>query len=206
MVVRTQGSQRNHLIILKELKGNPSQNDIITVLRKAIEASKIRVEDLLKVVLLQKILAASESAPADLAKVVRIENAVLKSGVPADILCRTINEAVKPRNKTVLEKIRRPLLDIINGATLTMSGQEVQFAQDFQIGITSNIQADENKLNAAPTMAVQPDSNQIPNGFKPDSNRIQTGFQPDSPRCLSIKAATSCQSTDSSAINLNAVF
>ena len=133
-------------MILRELRGNPSQNDIISVLRKAIEASKIRVEDLLKVVLLQKILAASESVPADLAKVVRIENAVLKSGVPADILCRTINEAVKPRNKTVLEKMRRPLLDIINGATLTMSGQEFQFTQDFQAGIISNIQADENKL------------------------------------------------------------
>ena len=133
-------------IILKELKGNPSQNDIINVLRKAIEASKIRVEDLLKVMLLQKLLAASESVPADLAKVVRIENAIIKSGVTSDSLSRTINEAVKPRNKTILEKMRRPLLDIINGGAVTLSGQEVQLMQDYQLGIRSNIQADDNKL------------------------------------------------------------
>ena len=127
-------------IILKELKGNPSQNDIMNVLRKAIEASKIRVEDLLKVVLIQKILAATESVPTDLAKVVRIENAIIKSGVSSENLCRTINEAVKPRNKTILEKMRRPLMDIINGASLTVSGSEVQFSQEYQEGIKNNIQ------------------------------------------------------------------
>ena len=127
-------------IILKELKGNPSQNDIMNVLRKAIEASKIRVEDLLKVVLIQKILAATESVPTDLAKVVRIENGIIKSGVSSENLCRTINEAVKPRNKTILEKMRRPLMDIINGASLTVSGSEVQFSQEYQEGIKNNIQ------------------------------------------------------------------
>ena len=34
-------------IILRELKGNPTHNDVFNVLRKAIEASKVRVEDLL---------------------------------------------------------------------------------------------------------------------------------------------------------------
>merc|ERR1719232_1425898 len=133
-------------IILRELKGNPSQNDIINVLRKAIEASKIRVDDLLKVMLLQKMLAATESVPADLAKVVRLENAIIKSGVAPESLSRTINEAVKPRNKTILEKMRRPLMDIINGGSVTLSGSEVQFTQDYQGGIRANIQADENKL------------------------------------------------------------
>jgi len=133
-------------IILKELKGNPSQNDIINVCRKALEASKIRVESLLKVILLQKILCASESAPVDLAKVVRIENAILRSGVSAEGLCKTINEAVKPRNKGILEKLKRPLLDIINTGNVSVSGQEVSFTQDYQKAMKSNVQADDSKL------------------------------------------------------------
>ena len=133
-------------IIIRELRGNPSQNDVTNVLRKAIEASKIRMEDLLKVMLLQKVLAATESVPTDLAKVVRIENAIIKSGVAAESLSRVINEAVKPRNKSILEKMRRPLQDIINGATLNFTGQEAKFSLDYQEGIRSNIQADEAKL------------------------------------------------------------
>ena len=133
-------------IILRELKGKPSASDVFNVLKKAIEASKVRVEDLLTVCLLQKILAATESVPADLAKVVRIENAVIKSGVSAELVSRTVNEAVKPRNKTILEKMRRPLLDIINSGSVSISGQEVQFSQDYQTGIKSNIEADEAKL------------------------------------------------------------
>ena len=143
------GSESKHegcAIILKDLRGNPSQNDVTNVLRKAIEASKIHNEDILKVLLLQKILAATESIPSDLAKVVRIENAIVKSGVAAESLAKVINEAVKPRNKSILEKMRRPLQDIINGAQLNFAGQEVKFTQDYQEGIKSNIQADENKL------------------------------------------------------------
>jgi len=133
-------------VILKELKGNLSQNDIINIVRKALDASKIRVENLLKVILLQKVLAASESEPADLAKIVRIENAILRSGVSVDGLCRTINEAVKPRNKSILEKLKRPLLDVINSGTVSVTGQEVSFTQDYQTAMKSNVQADENKL------------------------------------------------------------
>eukprot|EP00090_Calanus_glacialis_P025317 TRINITY_DN39537_c0_g1_i1.p1 TRINITY_DN39537_c0_g1~~TRINITY_DN39537_c0_g1_i1.p1 ORF type:complete len:1272 (+),score=291.20 TRINITY_DN39537_c0_g1_i1:133-3816(+) len=133
-------------IILRELRGNPSHNDIINIVRKALDASKIRLENLLKVILLQKVLAASESAPVDLAKVVRIENAMLRSGVSPEGLCKTINEAVKPRNKGILEKLRRPLLDVINSGNVSVSGQEVSFTQDYQKAMKSNVQADDNKL------------------------------------------------------------
>ena len=133
-------------IILQELKASSSHTEILAVVRKALEASRVRVEDLLAVCLLQKILAATESVPADLAKVVRIENAIIRGGVAADLVSRTVNEAVKPRNKTILEKMRRPLLDILNSGTVNISGQEVQFSQDYQTGIKSNIEADEAKL------------------------------------------------------------
>jgi len=133
-------------IILRDLRGNVTQNDIINIVRKALDASKIRIENLLKVILLQKILAASESAPADLAKVVRIENAMLRSGVSAEGLCKTINEAVKPRNKGILEKLKRPLLDVINSGNVSVSGQEVSFTQDYQKAMKSNVQADDTKL------------------------------------------------------------
>ena len=65
-------------IILQELKASSSHTEILAVVRKALEASRVRVEDLLAVCLLQKILAATESVPADLAKVVRIENAIIR--------------------------------------------------------------------------------------------------------------------------------
>ena len=56
-------------MILRELQGNPSHNDIINVVKKALEMSKVRVESLVKAVLLQKVMAASGAMPADLANI-----------------------------------------------------------------------------------------------------------------------------------------
>ena len=133
-------------MILRELQGNPSHNDIINVVKKALEMSKVRLESLVKVVLLQKVMAASGAMPADLAKVVRIENAILRAGATAENLCKTINEAIKPRNKTTLEKMKRPLEDIITAGTLGVSAADIEFTKDFQKAIKSNVQADEAKL------------------------------------------------------------
>merc|ERR1719273_1397762 len=108
--------------------------------------SKIRVESLVKAVLLQKVMAASGAMPADLAKVIRIENAILRAGATAENLCKTINEAIKPRNKTTLEKMKRPLEDIITAGTLGVSAADIEFTKDFQKAIKSNVQADEAKL------------------------------------------------------------
>ena len=133
-------------MILRELQGNPSHNDIINVVKKALEMSKVRVESLVKAVLLQKVMAASGAMPADLAKVVRIENAILRAGATAENLCKTINEAIKPRNKATLEKMKRPLEDMMTTGTLAVSAADIEFTKDFQKAIKSNVQADEAKL------------------------------------------------------------
>ena len=133
-------------MILREMRANPSHNDLINLVRKALEMSKVRLDSLVKVVLLQKLLAATESMPVDLAKVVRIENAILRAGATAESLCKTINEAIKPRNKAIMEKLRRPLEDILTGGLVAVSAAEVKFSQDFQKAIKSNVQADEAKL------------------------------------------------------------
>jgi hypothetical protein len=133
-------------MIMREMRGNPSHNDIINLVRKALEMSKVRLDALVKVVFLQKLLAATESQPSDLAKVVRIENAILRAGVTAENLCKTINEAIKPRNKAILEKLKRPLDDALTSGMVGVSAAEIQFCQDFQKAIKSNVQADEAKL------------------------------------------------------------
>lgn len=133
-------------MILREMRGNPSHNDIINLVRKALEMSKVRLDSLVKTVLLQKLLAATESMPADLAKVIRIENAILRAGATAENLCKTINEAIKPRNKAILEKLRRPLEDALTSGLVGVSAAEIKFTQDFQKAIKSVGQADEAKL------------------------------------------------------------
>jgi len=132
-------------MILREMKGNPSHNDIINLVRKALEMSKVRLESLVKVVLLQKLLAATEAQPADLAKVVRIENAIMRAGATAENLCKTINEAMKPRNKSILEKLKRPLEDILTSGIVGISAAEIGFTKEFQKAIKAT-GADENKL------------------------------------------------------------
>jgi hypothetical protein len=142
-------------IILREMTAASSHNDIINILRKALEAeSKLRPEAVLKVLLLLKMITASEAAPADLAKAVRIQKALLANGVPADLLCRTINETIKPRKKALLDRMKQPLLDLINGSAaaaaagsiFSLSGQDVANGRDYQKAMTSNVQADDAKL------------------------------------------------------------
>jgi alkylhydroperoxidase/carboxymuconolactone decarboxylase family protein YurZ len=145
------GDSKQHsgaAIIMQEMNTLSSNNDIINILRKAIEADKIKPEQVLKVLLLLKMITASDSPPGDLAKVIRIQKALLHSGVPADILCKTINETVKPRKKTILDRMKQPLQDIINGTTVgfSMSGQEFSNGREYQMAMTSNAQADDAKL------------------------------------------------------------
>ena len=138
-------------IILREMTAASSHNDIINILRKAIEADRIKPEQVLKVLLLLKMITASDSAPGDLAKAVRIQKALLRSGVPTDLLCRTINETIKPRKKAILDRMKQPLLDLINGTAsggnlFSLTGQEVANGRDYQKAMTTNVQADDAKL------------------------------------------------------------
>jgi alkylhydroperoxidase/carboxymuconolactone decarboxylase family protein YurZ len=135
-------------IILREMNTLSSHNDIINILRKAIESDKIKPDNVLKVLLLLKIITALDTPPGDLAKVIRIQKSLLRSGVPADFLCRTINETMKPRKKAILERMKQPLLDIINGLPVgfTMTGQDFTNGREYQMAMTKNVQADDAKL------------------------------------------------------------
>jgi len=135
-------------IITREMNTMSSHNDIINILRKAIDLDKIKPEQVLKVLLFLKLITASESLPGDLAKAIRIQKALLRSGVPVDVLCRTINETIKPRKKAILDQMKQPLLDIINGAAVgfSMVGKDFSNVRDYQIAMTTNAQADDAKL------------------------------------------------------------
>jgi hypothetical protein len=70
-------------------------------------------------------------------------------------LCRTINETIKPRKKALLDRMKQPLLDLINGSAaaaattsgiFSLSGQDVANGRDYAKAMTSNVQADDGKL------------------------------------------------------------
>ena len=129
-----------------ETRNGLTQADLITLLKNILENGNIKPESLAKILMFQQVLTASESTPEDLAKVLRIQNAILRQGVPADILTRTINEALKPRKKQFLDILKQPLLDIISSGTFKVTENDISTGHDYQKAMKSNAQADENKI------------------------------------------------------------
>ena len=129
-----------------ELKNVTTQLDLINVLKRILEMDDIKPESLAKILMLQKVMGASEAALEDLAKVLRIQNAILRHGVSADVLSRTINEALKPRKKQLIEKLKQPLSDVISTDQLSITGSDVTCGQVYQKAMKSSSHADDNKI------------------------------------------------------------
>ena len=129
-----------------ELKNGITQADLINLLKKVLDIDNIKPESLAKILLIQKVMGASEAALEDLAKVLRIQNAILRHGVSAEVLSRTINETLKPRKKLFLEKLKQPLLDVISAGQLTVTGSDISCGQAYQKAMKSSSHSDDNKI------------------------------------------------------------
>ena len=123
-----------------EMQKSKGKKELVKSLSAALDASGINAQGLAKALLVQKLMEASDCAPEDLAKVCRIENALIKEGAPADVVCRTISAVIEPRNKALLEKLKKPLVDLVNGEAFKVSSGVVDFSTKYQKAMTSNDQ------------------------------------------------------------------
>ena len=107
------------------LRNNMTQSELISLLKLVLDSENIKTEALANLLMFQKVMGASSCNMEDLARVLRIQNAILRNGVPADTLARTINEVLKPRKKQVLDKLKQPLLDIISSGSCQFTEQDI---------------------------------------------------------------------------------
>jgi alkylhydroperoxidase/carboxymuconolactone decarboxylase family protein YurZ/DNA-binding transcriptional regulator YhcF (GntR family) len=120
------------------IKGQKKGGNLCVLLQKALDMSKVDGNGLAKALLVLKVMESSECPPGELAKICRIENALIGSGAPAGVVSKTIAAVIEPRNKNLLEKVKKPLLDIQNGAALELSAETVSFGSKLTSAMTTN--------------------------------------------------------------------
>ena len=128
------------------LKSGLTQTELVNLLKTVLDSDNITPESLAKILMFQKVMSGADCNVEDLAKVLRIQNAILRTGAQADILSKTINEALKPRKKQILDKLKQPLVDIISSGNFSVTGQDISKAQEYQKAMKSSSHADDNKI------------------------------------------------------------
>ena len=85
-------------------------------------------------------MSSSDCLPEDLAKALRFQNAMLKNSAPISIISETISEAIEPRNKNSVDRLKSILDGVIEGKPIEVSDMLINFAQKCQKGMKSNSQ------------------------------------------------------------------
>merc|ERR1740128_894839 len=147
-ITNSKASKQNEVLnqLMSKLKNGITQSDLISLLKSVLESENIKTEDLANLLMYHKVMGASSCNMDDLAKALRIQNAILRNGVPADILARTINEVLKPRKKQLLDKIKQPLLDIISSGSCQITEEDIENGLSYQKAMKSSTQADDGKV------------------------------------------------------------
>ena len=133
-------------LLKSSLKNGLTAQELVNLLKSVLETENIKPESLSKILMFQNVMSAADCNAEDLAKVLRIQNAILRTGAQADNLSKTINEALKPRKKQILDKLKQPLADILSSGSFSVTGQNVTRGQDYQKAMRSSTHADDKKI------------------------------------------------------------
>ena len=121
--------EKNYINKIKSRK-----SDVKKILMEMIKGEKLELVELAKAVLLKKIMAGSDCKAEDLSKLCRIEDTLLKEGVQAATLSRTISSLIHPLKKATLDMLKKPLEELAKGKSLAVSAADLEYSEKVSSG------------------------------------------------------------------------
>lgn len=113
---------------------------LVEKIKSALAKHNVPLQSVISSVLLQKIMVAGEASPEEMAKVCRIQKSLIKNGAPAKLVCKTIGALLEGRKSSIADKMKIPLIEIMNNKPLEIGAKDVEFAQKYSDAMTKTNQ------------------------------------------------------------------
>ncbi|TRY61422.1 hypothetical protein TCAL_14991 [Tigriopus californicus] len=109
---------------------------LIEKIKSGLAKNNVPLQSVISIVLLQKVMVAGQASPEEMAKICRIQKSLIKNGAPAKLVCKTIGALLEGKKSSIADKMKAPLIEIMNNKPLEIGAQEVEFAQKYSDALT----------------------------------------------------------------------